>query len=271
MTAAKSRIPSAGKPRRRRPEIVGIRGSSQPRTWPFVDEAKEDPLRQDRVGEVEPRELVLPRSRRHRQVLDEPVVERPVDLELERADRVGDALDGVRLAVREVVRRVDAPGVAGAWMLGVHDPVQDRVAQVDVRGGHVDPGAQDTRAVGELAVAHPLEQVEVLVGRSIAPRAVPTRLGERAAVLADLVGRQVVDVRVARSGSDRRPTRRAARSSRTRSRGARPSRSPSQCMSAWMESMYSCSSLAGLVSSKRRWQRPPNSRATPKLRQIDLA
>jgi hypothetical protein len=25
--------------------------------------------------------------------------------------------------------------------------------------------------------------------------------------------------------------------------------------------MYSCSSFAGLVSSKRRWQRPPNSRA----------
>ena len=34
--AAKSRIPSAGKPRRRSPEMVGIRGSSQPRTWPSV-------------------------------------------------------------------------------------------------------------------------------------------------------------------------------------------------------------------------------------------
>ena len=28
-------------------------------------------------------------------------------------------------------------------------------------------------------------------------------------------------------------------------------------MSRWMASMYSCSSLVGLVSSKRRWQRPP--------------
>src|SRR5215218_268949 len=41
-------------------------------------------------------------------------------------------------------------------------------------------------------------------------------------------------------------------------------------MSCWIESMYSCSSLTGLVSSKRRWQRPPNSRAIPKLSAIAL-
>src|SRR5215210_2858490 len=39
-------------------------------------------------------------------------------------------------------------------------------------------------------------------------------------------------------------------------------------MSCWIESMYSCSSLTGLVSSKRRWQRPPNSCAIPKLSAI---
>ena len=42
-------------------------------------------------------------------------------------------------------------------------------------------------------------------------------------------------------------------------------------MSAWIESMYSSSSLTGFVSSKRRLQWPPNSPAMPKLRQIDLA
>src|SRR4051794_19506691 len=41
-------------------------------------------------------------------------------------------------------------------------------------------------------------------------------------------------------------------------------------MSSWIESMYSCSSLTGFVSSKRRWQRPPNSRAIPKLSAIDF-
>src|SRR5215213_2230992 len=39
-------------------------------------------------------------------------------------------------------------------------------------------------------------------------------------------------------------------------------------MSSWIESMYSCSSLIGFVSSKRRWQRPPNSWAIPKLSAI---
>ncbi len=163
----------------------------------LVDEAQQHALRQDGVGEVEPGELVLARPRRHRQVLDEPVVEGPVDLELERADRVRDALDRVGLAVREVVRRVDAPRVAGARMRRVQDPVQHRVAQVDVRRGHVDPGAQHARAVGELAAAHPLEEVEVLLDRAVAPRAVPAGLGQRAAVLADLVGREVVDVGLA--------------------------------------------------------------------------
>ncbi len=205
------------------------------------------------------------------QVLDEPVVERPVSLELERADRVGDALDRVGLAVREVVGRVDAPGVAGARVRGVDDPVEDRVAQVDVRRGHVDPGAQHARPVGELALPHPLEEVEVLLDRPVAPRAVPAGLGERAAVLADLVGGEVVDVGLAGPDQVDGPRRRAARSSPTRSSRCSPQSNPSQRTSAWMASMYSCSSLVGFVSSKRRWQRPPNSRAMPKLRQIDLA
>ena len=56
--------------------------------------------------------------------VEEPVVERPVVLELQRADRVRDALDRVRLAVREVVHRVDAPRVARAVVRGLADPVQ---------------------------------------------------------------------------------------------------------------------------------------------------
>ncbi len=156
---------------------------------PLVDQAQQDALGEDGVGDVEPGELDLAGLGGHRQVLDEPVVQGPVDLELQAAERVRDALDRVRLAVREVVHRVDGPLVAGARMLGVQDPVQHRVAQVDVRRGHVDPGAQHPRPVGELARPHPLEEIEVLLDRPIAIGAVPAGLGERAAVLADLVGR----------------------------------------------------------------------------------
>ena len=119
-------------------------------------------------------------------------------LELQRAERVRDALDRVRLAVGEVVQRIDAPLVARARVRRVQDPVEHRVAQVDVRRGHVELRPEHLRAVGKLARAHALEQVEALVDRAVAPRAVLARLGERAAVLADLVGGEVVDVGVAR-------------------------------------------------------------------------
>ena len=106
-------------------------------------------------------------------------------------------LDRVRQRVRVVVHRIDAPGVAGAVVRRVADPVQRRIAHVEVRRRHVDLGAQHVRAVGELVGAHPREQIEVLRHRSIAVRAVPARLGQRAAVRAHLVGAQAVDVRLA--------------------------------------------------------------------------
>ena len=90
--------------------------------------------------------------------------------EFERADRVGDLLDRVALAVGVVVHRVDAPFVARAVMLGVDDAVHDRVAEQHVGVCHVDLGAQDLFAVGEFALLHALEQVEVLLDGAVAPR-----------------------------------------------------------------------------------------------------
>ena len=189
-------MPSAGKPRRRRPRDRGHARVVPAAHVPLVDEPEQHALGEHRVGEVEPGELVLARARRHRQVLDEPVVERPVVLELQRADRVRDALDRVRLAVREVVDRVDAPGVAGARVRRVQDPVQHRVAQVDVGRGHVDlraqhprPSANSPRASARTGPGSPRPAARA--------RGCSAGLGERAAVLADLVGRQVVHVGLA--------------------------------------------------------------------------
>ena len=81
-------------------------------------------LAHDRVGQVQARELDLSGLVGHRQVLDEPVVQRPVHLELQGAERVGDALDGVALAVGVVVHGVDVPGVAGAVVGHLADPVE---------------------------------------------------------------------------------------------------------------------------------------------------
>ena len=164
---------------------------------PLLHELQQLALAHHRVVQVEARELVLMRLVALDQVVHQPVVQRPVILVLERADRVRDPLDRVRERMRVVVHRVDAPGVAGAVVRGVADPVERRVAHVEVRRRHVDLRAQHVRAVRELVGAHPREQIEVLLDRSIAIRAVLPRLGQRAAVRADLVGAQAVDVGLA--------------------------------------------------------------------------
>ena len=180
-------------------------------------------------------------------------------LELERAERVRDVLDRVRRRVREVVHRIDAPGVAGPVVMRAPDPVQHRVAQVDVRRRHVDLRAQDVRAVGELPGPHAREQIEVLLDRSVAIRALAAGLGQRPAVLADLVRRLAVDVRLAALDQMHARTRTAARNSRRRSTADRPSRSRASARPSLIDSTYSTSSFSGFVSSKRRLHVPPNS------------
>src|SRR3712207_6889917 len=54
---------------------------------------------------------------------------------LERAERVRHALDRVRLAVRVVVGRVEAPRIARAGMARVEDAVEHRVAHRHVARG----------------------------------------------------------------------------------------------------------------------------------------
>src|SRR5207237_4768793 len=87
----------------------------------FLHELDETALgeRGAQVGEVEARELDLLGARRleeagFRHALVEPVVERPVILELQGTKRMSDTLDAVGRTVRRVVRRIDAPLLAGA-------------------------------------------------------------------------------------------------------------------------------------------------------------
>ena len=132
-----------------------------------------------------------------RDVVQHPVVQRAVIFELQGAQRVGDAFECIADAVREVVHRVDAPVVAGPVMGGVADAIEDRVAHVHVRRGHVDPGTQDVLAVRELAGAHAAEEIQVLGNRPVAVRARRTGLGERAPGSSNLVRGQTADVGLA--------------------------------------------------------------------------
>ncbi len=114
--------------------------------------------------------------------------------ELERAERVRDPFDRVRERMGEVVHRVDAPGVAGPMVRGVADPVQRRITHVQIGRRHVDLRAQHVGAVGKLAGPHAGEEIQALLRRTPAIRAVAARLGERSAVRPDLIGVETVDV-----------------------------------------------------------------------------
>ncbi len=165
---------------------------------PGIDQLDELALAHHRMRQVEPRKLDLPRMV-DAELVEEPVIERAMVLVLERAERVRDSLDGVLEPVRPIVHRVDAPRIAGAVVRGVQDAVHDRVAQVEVGRGHVNPGAERPRAVRELAGAHLRKEVQVLLDGAVAVRAVLARPGQRAAMGADLVGGQVADVGLALS------------------------------------------------------------------------
>src|SRR3954465_11837191 len=97
-------------------------------------------------------------------------------LEFQRAERMGNALNGVRLSMREVIAGINRPGVPGARVVGMQNAVETRITQIDVAGRHVDLGAQHAGAVGKLAGAHTAEKVKVLFRSPVAEWAVAARL-----------------------------------------------------------------------------------------------
>ncbi len=115
-------------------------------------------------------------------------------LELERAQGVADAFDCIRKRVGKVVHGVDAPVFARARVGGFHDAVNHRVAHVDVAGRHVDLGPQHLGAVRKFAVLHTGEEIEILFDAAPAIGAVLAGLSQRAAIGADFLGVQIVEL-----------------------------------------------------------------------------
>ena len=117
-----------------------------------------------------------------------------MDFELQCAEGVRDPFKGVFQRVRIVVHRVDAPLVTVPKMVGAPDPVDHRVAHVDVGRSHIDAGAQHHRAVFELPGPHPGEKIEVLLDGAGATGGFPPRSGQVAPVGVPLLGGEVADV-----------------------------------------------------------------------------
>ncbi len=168
----------------------------------IVDQRAQLALGGHDIGQVQAREFVLarhglPEEAAFGQRLDQPVVERAVILEFQRAQRVRDVFDRIRDRVRVVVHRVDAPGVARAVVVRMADAVQGRIAvRHDGRGHRVFAhlGAQDVFAILVLAGFHVAEQLQRFFDRAVAEARIGAQRAEIAAVLRHLFGALAVDV-----------------------------------------------------------------------------
>ena len=138
---------------------------------PLLHQPAELALAHDGVVDAETGELDLPGMGGQVAVLDDPVIEGPVGLKLQRAEGVGDALQRILDGVGEVIHGVDAPLVPLAVVVHIVDAVEDGVPHVEVAGGQVDLGPEGVLALGELAPAHPLKEVQTLLHGAVPPGA----------------------------------------------------------------------------------------------------
>ena len=83
-------------------------------------------------------------------------------LKFQRTDGMCNALHRIAQRMCEVIHRVDAPCITGAVMMSMRNPVQNRIAQVDVRRTHIDLGTQNPCSIREFSRTHTAEQIEIL-------------------------------------------------------------------------------------------------------------
>ena len=94
----------------------------------------------------------------------------------------------------KVIKRIDAPLVAGLVVGNVGNAVDDGVAHIHVGRGHVNFCAQNPCSVRKFAGSHAAEKVKVFLNTAVSVGAFRTRLGEGASGLADFLGGKVADI-----------------------------------------------------------------------------
>ena len=161
-------------------------------------------LRHHRIGQIQTSKLVLMRWI-DLQSLDKPIVQWAVNIELQSTNRVSDILNRVALTVCVVVHRVDAPLVACAVVLGVQNTVHNRVTEEHIRVRHINLCTQHLLAIGKLAGTHTLEQVQVLLYRTVTPRRWLSGLGNSTTIQSNLLLCLVINIRQALLDKDNRP------------------------------------------------------------------
>ena len=87
---------------------------------------------------------------------------------LQRTDGVGHSFEVIALPVREVIHRVGFPLTARAVVFFVDDAINDGVAEVHIRIGHVQLGAQHHGTFFRLAAVHLVKQFQIFFYGTVA-------------------------------------------------------------------------------------------------------
>ena len=93
----------------------------------------------------------------------------------------------------KIVHRVDAPFITGIMVGHMRYTVDDRIAHIDIRGCHVNPGAEHFLSILVFSFLHLLKQTQILFHGSVTIGAVFSGLFQRTSVFTDLVCAQVTD------------------------------------------------------------------------------
>ena len=149
---------------------------------PFSTEGPQFALTGDHVGDVKAGKFDLAGFLPFRvfPVFEHPVVQRTMCFKFEGTDGMSDPFNGIGYGMGQVVHGIDAPLIACPVMFGVDDAVEDGVAHIEVRAGHVDLGAKYLFAVGVLAFLHFFKEAQVFFDAAVAVRAFLPRFVEGA-------------------------------------------------------------------------------------------
>ena len=106
---------------------------------------------------------------------------------------MGDSLQHILDRMGEIIHRINAPGISGAVVPGPVDPVDNRVAHIEIAGGQIDFSPQRHFSILELPGSHSAEQLQAFLLRAVPIRAY-RRMGQISPVFPHLFGSQLAHI-----------------------------------------------------------------------------
>ncbi len=151
------------------------------------------------VGKVQTGKLNLTRASIYIKAyrLQQPVIKRTMILKLQGADGVGNALNGIRERMCEIIHWVNAPSIPGTVMGGMGNTVDNRITHIDIWRCHVDLGSQYLLPIGELAVFHASKEIHILLNAAVPIWAFLACLSQGATHAADFLGSGIIYIGLA--------------------------------------------------------------------------